>query len=293
MSRMRHRRQSVWKSKKGGIPVINEVVLTILHSTPKPVLFLLFLFLMSVIGNFALPSVLNMFGYECVSKQGTMTLYQVPMDKIFQKSLSDIKQDLRALVGLTDYQLPDDPFPNGDKSFLRVPAECFLDVQINGSTFTGYSSACVNCTKSGVIRYWGSICLSDGYYSPDLITKYWLGTANFCYKCSPPDPYYYDHEYCFSEENCFFRITDESLIGQIVDEDYEANYYYQQIVNLGGVEIPQDTNQFVNVQCEDVNKPQLYFFNIKIFDLQLWIYLAVAYILIFIAYHWYRMSGMY
>lgn len=284
--------QSIFKSKKGGIPIINEVVLTVLHSTPKPVLFLIFLLLLSVIGNFALPSMLNMFGYECVSKQGVLTLYQVPMDKMFEKSLSDIKQDLRGLVGLTDYQLPNDPFPNGDKTLLRVPPECFLDVQINGSTKTGYSSACVNCTKSGVIRYWGSICLSDGFFSPDLVTRYWLGTANFCYKCSPPEPYYYNHSFCFDQENCFFRITDPSLAGSIISEEYQANFYYQQIIKLGGVEKLQDDSEFVNIQCEAINKPQLYFFSIKVFDVQLWIYLSVAYVFVFIAFFWYKMVSL-
>jgi hypothetical protein len=284
--------QSILKSKKGGIPIINEVVLTVLHSTPKPILFLIFLLLISAIGNFALPSILNMFGYECVSKAGVLTLYQVPMNKLFEKSLSDIKQDLRGIVGLSDYQLPTDPFPNGDKRFLRVPPECFNDININGSTITGYSSACVNCTHSGVFRYWGSVCLSDGYYSPDLITKYWLGTANFCYKCSPPNPYYFNYSYCFDQDNCFFRITDDSLAGSIISSDFQANYYYQQIIKLGGVERPQDGTQFVNIQCEDINKPQVYFFNIKIFDLQLWIYLSISWVLIVFAFFWYTHVGL-
>lgn len=277
------------KSKKAGIPLINEVILTFLHTTPKPILFLIFLLLIGVFSIFVIPSVLNLFGYECVSQQGNLVLYQVPMNKLFEKSLFDIRQGVRGIVGLKDYQLPEDPFPNGDKSFLRVPPECFVDVIINGSTITGYSSACVNCTKSGVIRYWGSICLSDGFYSPDLITRYWVGTANFCYRCSPPEPYYYNHSYCFSKENCFFRIIDEKLVGNIISEDYQANYYYQQILNLGGIEIPQDKKQIINIQCEEVNRPNLYFFNIKIFDFTLWIYLFISYLFIFFAYHWYKM----
>lgn len=291
---MMRKGKSIWKSKKGGIPVINEVVLTILNTTPKPILFLLFLFLISLIGTVAMPSLLNLFGYECLQTNHGIALYQVPMANFLEKTAIDLRQNVRSFFGLSDYQLPQDPFPSGDTNFVRIPAECLNEVTINGSSVVGYSSACVNCTYSNYFlgRYIGSVCLSDGYYDPTIITRYWVGTANFCYKCAPPNPYFFNYSRCVTKENCFFQITDPSLAGSIITTDYESNYYYQQIIKLGGQERPQDTTQFVNVQCEDVNKPQLYFFSIKIFDLQLWIYLSVAYVLIIFAWFWYKMIGV-
>jgi len=280
--------------KKGGIPAINELVMTFLNVTPKPILFLIFILLITTLATFLIPAMLNLFGYECIQVNDEIRLYQVPMDKFIEKAIPDIKQGLRDLVGFKDYQLPDDPYPDGDKRFLRVPAECFVEGTVNGTAQYGYSSACVNCTKSGWFRYAGSICLDDGYYDSTLITKYWIGTANFCYRCSPPDPYYYSRDYCFSTDECFFRILPEfeSQVDDIVDSNYEANYYYQNIIKLGGQQRAQDKTQFVNIQCAEVDQPQLYFYSIKIFDKTLWIYLFIVYGLITFAMAWYGMIGL-
>lgn len=278
--------------KKGAIPLISDLVTTFLSVTPRPILILIFILLITTLATFIIPAMFNLFGYECLSVDGDLRLYQVPMDKLAQKSLSDIKQGLRSFAGFEDYKLPDDPFPNGDKRFLRVPAECFNEVVINGETQVGYSSACVDCNASSWFRYSGSICLSDGYYAPDLITKYWIGTANFCYRCAPPDPYYYSHQYCFSQDECFFRITDDNLVDQIIETEYEANFYYQNIIKLGGVERTQNGEEFVNIQCKAVDQPSLYFFDIEVFNRQMWIYLYIAWGLIGFAFMWYRMVGL-
>lgn len=276
-------------SKIQGIPAINELVLTFLNTAPKPILVLIFLLLVTTLATFFIPALLNLFGYECVQVGDEIKLYQVPMDRLAEKSLVDVKQSTRSFFGFEDYQLPEDPFPNGDKRFLRIPPDCFLEAEISGVTEVGYSSACVDCNKSGLFRYWGSICTSDGYYDPDLVTSYWVGTANFCYVCAPPNPYYFNYSYCYNQDQCFFRILPEyeSQVGSIIDDDWRANYYYQKIVELGGVVRQQDSSQFVNVQCEDVNKPQLYFFSIEVFNRTMWIYLFVAYFLITLAFMWY------
>jgi hypothetical protein len=282
-------RLSIWKSKRGGIPAINELVLTFLNTTPRPILLLIFLLLITTIASFIVPAVLNLFGYECVQVGDEIKLFQVPMDRLAEKSLSDVKQGTRAFFGFEDYRLPDDPFPKGDKRFLRVPPECFVEADISGVTEIGYSSACVDCNKSGLFRYWGSICTSDGYYDPDFVTSYWIGTANFCYVCAPPNPYYYNHTYCFSEDECFFRILPEyeDDIDDIIDSDWQTNYYYNTIISLGGVERQQDSSEIVNVQCQDVNKPQLYFFTIEVFNRTMWTYLFLAGALISLAYMYY------
>lgn len=276
--------------KKGGIPIVSEVLYTFLNVTPRPILFLIFIFLITTLATFVVPSVLNVFGYECIQVGNNIKLYQVPMSQLVQKTLLDVKQGVREIARLGDYQLPSDPFPNGDKRFVRVPAQCFTDANINGTTVTGYSSACVDCQKSGFFRYSNSICLSDGNYSPDLVTKYWVGTANFCFQCAPPYPYYFNYSYCFSEDQCFFRILPEfeSSVDSIIDSGYQANVYYQRILELGGVERPQDSSQFINIQCSSVDKPELYFFNIEVFNKTMWIYLFCVQFLIGFAFGWYN-----
>lgn len=279
-------------SKIKGIPAINELVLTFLNTTPKPILTLIFVLLITTLASFLIPAVLNLYGYECVAVGSELRLFQVPMDKLAEKTLSDARQGVRGFFGFEDYQLPDDPFPNGDKRFLRVSPECFIEAEIGGVTQFGYSSACVDCNKSGLFRYWGSICTSDGFYDPDLVTNYFVGTANYCYVCAPPNPYYYNHTYCFDEDQCFFRILPEyeDDVDAIIDNDWEINAYYQKVLELGGVERQQDISEFVNVQCEEVSKPQLYFYSIKVFDRTMWIFLIVGYFLITLAFMWYGLT---
>ena len=81
----------------------------------------------------------------------------------------------------------------------------------------------------------------------------------------------------------------ESSVSSIIDTNWEANAYFQKIIEIGGVERPQDSSQFVNVQCEQVNRPGLYFYSIKIFDRIMWIYLLIAEALITFAFAWYKM----
>lgn len=282
--------KKILKSKKAGIPVINELVLFFLNTTPKPILLLLFLFSIGVISSFVVPGLLGTMGFSCVTESdSTINLYQVPLENIGSLALTDIKKNVRSVFGFEDYQLPDNPFPNGNTSLLRIPADCFSEDEVNGTTMTGYSSACVDCTSSALFVRYGGICLDDGEYAPDLVTKYWIGTANFCFRCAPPYPYFYSHEDCNRKDSCFFKITDSALASQIDPEDFYYDFYYDNIISLGGVKRTYTTDEFVNVQCDDSSVPHLYFFNQKIFDLELWIILFVAGAFISLSFKWYTM----
>lgn len=278
--------KNLLKSKKGGIPAVNEIVMSFLNITPKPILILIFILLLTTISAFIIPTFLNLFGYECIGRNDEFILYQVPMSKMATKSIQDVREGLRGIVGFEDYKLPDNPFPNGDKTRLRIPPDCFVDATVNGTTTIGYSSACVDCTKSGLFRYWGSVCLDDGYYDSTFVTTSWIGTANYCYRCSPPDPYFYNHSLCTNSDDCYFQITDPSLVSQITD-DYSDHYTITNLLNLGAVERTQDSSEFINVQCIDNDKPQLYFFNIELFNKQMWILLVVGWALTSFAYMYY------
>lgn len=290
-----------FKGKKAGIPAINEIVLTFLHSAPKPVLIFIFILLGSVLASVILPTLLNMFGYECVKDAtGTLQLYQVPIANIGTSAnivVTNLKIWLRDLAGLKDYQLPPDPFPAGDTRYLRIGSECMKTVTINNTEVTGYSALCVNCTTNanwfqalGGFRE-DYICLSDGYWVPNT----WqtpFSTQQFCSQCAPPHPYYFNYSNC-PNSGCYFTIENVSDAPNIITTDYGANYYYQQIVKLGGVKRTQSTTDFVSMQCESAGTPQLYFFNIKVFNPTLWIYLYGAYWLVILAGWWYRMLNIY
>jgi len=293
------------KSKKGGIPVINEIVQLVIKIVPTPIWILLFLFLITTLAGFLMPQILQIFGYDCASNKGVLELYQVPPNSLFQNVFVNIAQGISQTSAgslLTDYRLPDDAFPNGDKTYLRIPNECFVTITNGTQQITGYTALTTNCSYAGffytfgnfstlqsVLRTENSICTSDGWARPlgffDLLDQW---KKHYIRRCEPPIPYYFNYTNCYSKEECYFTITDPSLIGGITT-DYVSDLYLQKIVGLGGVKRAQDKSEIMNIQCKAEGQPQLYFFSIEIFNQQLWILLIGGYALIGFAFIWYSM----
>lgn len=278
------------KSKKGGIPAINEIVMTFLNITPKPILALIFILLITTISGFVIPILLNTFGYSCVERgNNDIELYQVPMTNIVQKSALDITRGLSNLVGIEEYSLPENPFPNGNKAFLRIPEQCFVSVNINGSDTFGYSGGCVNCDLSGNFLSGfftptsQRVCVSDGTEPRDYLSA----NRQFCSQCSPPYPYYYNHSVCINSTECYFTIEDINLI-QYVDESFILETDYKTIIGLDGVLRPQSNSEIINIQCTQNKRPSLYFFSIELFNRIMWIMLLVGFAIVTFALHWYN-----
>jgi len=280
------------KSKKGGIPAINEMVMTFLNVTPKPILALIFILLITTLATFLVPSLLNLFGYECLDVDGDLELYQIPIGNIVPKTLLNIGQIFEGVFGFEEFKLPEDPFPNGDKHFMRIPDVCWVESDLNGSTVYGVSGKCLKCQTNANFFQWftvnpttSAICVDDATENNVVINN------EFCAVCQLPPNYYYNHSYCVNQSrnynDCYYRIIDDS---NLPDENYEKGLYYDKIIQLGGVERLQDEEQFVNIQCEAEGRPQLYFYSIKIFDRELWIYLFVAWALISLATIWYGVT---
>lgn len=278
---------NILKSKKGGIPAINEIVMTFLNITPKPILILIFLLLLVTISGFVIPIFLNLFGYYCVNHQDSLDLYQVPANNLLQKSFYDVQKGVEGILGVEQYQLPDDPFPDGNKEFLRIPAECFIESTANGTTVSGYVSACTDCPTNanffeGFYKFKSDlICTDDGYFK-----KAGLLDRKLCAQCSPPNPYYYNHSNCVNQDECYFTITNTSLIPAITT-DYLDQVNYQKIVDLGGVLRQQNSENIVNIQCSAVGKPNLYFFSIELFNQTMWVLIVIGYFLTIFAWGWY------
>ena len=286
-------------SKKGIRRSISDMLRVILDVTPKPILFLLFIFLLTAISTFFMPLVLNMFGYECLTVEGDNVLYQIPMNTIVNiigKFQLDVRQFQEEYLGVEVYELPEEPFPNGNKSLLRIPDECFVETELNGTTFTGYSALCMECETSREYfwqAFWTPlkdlVCVGDATEQRDLGRTFYTN-AGFCNLCTAPTEYYYNHTYCLTHDECHFLIRPEyaDRLDEI-DADWENQLYYEKIIEMGGVERTQDATDFANIQCDTSNKPQLYFYSIKVFDRTLWIYLFIAFALISFAFSWYGM----
>lgn len=282
--------RSLLKSKKGGIPAINEIVITVMGILPTPVKIFLFLLLITTISGFVLPLMLNMFGYACVDEFGSTELYQVPVTKVFTKTLFDIGRSAQSFLLPQDYLIPEDPHPDGDKRYLKIPSQCYVSREVNDTTITGYSGGCVDCEiyKAGFVEtilyvnHYDTFCIDDGFtVERPFHTEY-------CQQCSPPYPYYYNHTEClaFGQDQCYFTITDTSLLSEI-GSDYSQLRYLENILSLGGVRRQQDSSDITNIQCSAVGKPNLFVFSIELFNRTMWIFLFIGYFLITFAYLYY------
>lgn len=273
------------KSKKGGIPAINEIVQIVMGVLPNPIKFILFILLITTIASFIIPLFLGIFGYACIPRDDEIILYQVPMSKFVQKTAFDIEQTFSDIFTLVDYQIPEDAFDSGDKTYYKIPDTCYVTREINDTLITGYTGACTDCPvySDGFLEGLGiffkinrhkTFCIGDGY-------DVWTGVAPYssiCQICEPKEPYYYNHSVCinqYDQDNCYFTITDTALVPTI-DEDYEDIVYRQNIESIGGVERPQDSSEFINIQCTASDSPSLFIFSIELFNRLMWIYLLIG-----------------
>jgi hypothetical protein len=287
---------SLLKSKKGGIPAVNEIVQIVMGVLPTPIKLVIFILLLTTIAGFVIPLLLGLFGYACVPQEDDILLYQVSMSKIIQKSAFDIQRTFTDYFAPQDYQFPEDAHPNGDKRYYRIPDECYVTREANGTQVTGYQAGCVDCDayREGFVETYlltarfETFCVDDGF---DLTT---LFNVRNCPVCEPKYPYYYNHTVCltkFSQEDCYFTILNESLV-TVVDQSYSDLIYKENIVSLGGAVRPQDSSEFVNVQCVDDDTPSLFIFSLELFNRTLWIFLIIGWGLITFATMWYQMTGV-
>jgi hypothetical protein len=286
------------KSRKGGVPVLNEIVHIVLKIVPNPIFKLLFLLLIPVLLSTLMPAILSLFGYTCIDRGGTIELYQVPLGNVLLNTYVNFQQGAYNLIGVTAYHLPEDPFPYGNKKYLKIPTECFVNSKLNVSHY-GYSAGCVNCISDQTSVFQtifttrkDMICTSDGYalnrdtgFLPDLIT--------FCDQCSPPYPYYYNHTICLNNVEidngiCYFTINPNVSISEVDETTFDTTNYFGRIQDLNGVLRTQNTNDMINIQCNSNNRPELYFFTIELFNQQMWLLLIIGYYLIMFAFIWYK-----
>lgn len=286
---------SLLKSKKGGIPAVNEIVQIVMGVLPTPIKIIIFILLITTIASFIIPLFLGMFGYACITEGDDISLYQVPMIKFLSKTAFDIERTATDFFTPRDYQFPEDVHPSGDKTYAKIPDECYVTRNVNGTSaiVTGYQGGCTDCEvyRDGFVEtflyvnHFETFCISDG-------EDEWSATViKNCDICEPKYPYYYNHSECintFQQDQCYFTIIDPAL-ETIINENYADLVYRDNIVELGGVVRPQDDSEFVNIQCVDDDTPSLFVFSFEVFNRLMWVYLIIGSALVGFAMKYYAM----
>ena len=283
---------SLLKSKKGGIPAISEIVQIVMGILPTPIKILLFLLLITTIASFIIPLFLGLFGYACVMEGSQVELYQVPISQFFQKTAYDIEKTLTDVFTTADYQLPEDAHPSGNKKYYKIPEQCYVNKEINGTLVSGYQAGCVDCEyyKEGFVETYlyankfESFCIGDGedIWNPVNVRN--------CDICEPKYPYYYNHTECltYGQDSCYFTIINASFVSQI-GTDFASTIYLQNIQSLNGVKRVQDSSEIVNIQCISENAPSIFVFSFELFNRLMWVMLILSGALVGFALKWYAM----
>jgi hypothetical protein len=226
-------------------------------------------------------------GYDCINYNGQLRLFKVPLPNI----LLEPSFAFRNAFGLQNFQNTYEYADFGNATLIKVPESCIVSsgwsISVGNET-RGYTSACVNCTSSGLFgwRFLGEHCITDGFYDPNIVTSYEPITANTCFMCAPPNPYYFNISDCTGDDYCYFRLINESQ-EPFIDAELPVKKYIDTLVSLGGIELGQDDNEFLNIQCISSGRPSLYVFGIHVFDYALWVLIMVGSALVSIAYLWY------
>lgn len=292
-------------NKKGAVP-IGEALLMVWDTIPRPIKMFFFLFLLVVISSFVFPTMVKFFGYECATdRSGSINLYKIPTENLLRSAVVDVNNVIRKyIIGVDEYRMPEDPFPDGDATYLRVPQECIVNTEINGTPVMGYTAQCSNCSFEPKTTWWGwfgsdanGICVGDGYYEEGTALDKNKFLEARCKQCSPPSIDSCDTEYYFNISNCqnppyncYFTLVNESKASCIDPRGLAISDYYEKIISLGGVKQEQSSDSFVNVQCVDEGKPAPFMFSVELFNRTMWIILLIASFLIPLAWGWYNVT---
>jgi hypothetical protein len=306
--------KSFIKSKKAGIPILNEIVVTFINIIPTPIKFLLFILLISVIANFFIPTTLQWVGYECLEVEGELLLLKVPIENAIPKTISvDFAQFKDDIYGLQAIKEDENFFIDGDKRYVKIPDLCLYTIEYENETFTMYNAYMTNCTYARYLGHrlnvendvWGSpatndlnrdttetYCVGDGYYvnRNNFLKRFDYRVRLFRSTCSPPTGYYYNHTV---NKDLFptigaFTIINESTVDLIPDNPENLNYY-NKLLELGAIRVIPDKDSFSNIQCKADSTPNMYFYNIEVFNSKLWIYLSFLSVVLLYALRWYSL----
>ncbi len=285
---------SIWKSKKGGIPILSEIVAGVkglidwfFTSAPRPLQLLIFLFfilgLFSMVGTF-----LNVTGHYCDTagneyKTGTLDLITnfellskipdaeyldgniLPADEkvlgVFDKCVEEIYNPYHyENTGL---------FDAGDRVYLSTGTGKYYD--------GGFCSDCETQTLyDNITHSKGTYCVGDVYRSEDrddfnFVQRGVCGKSGGLSACEPPSGYYYDFE----------TANYVCISGDCADDTMGARWT-QLLHDKGADLVPEspygerDFRNAVAVECDigDLD-PKIRFFGIDVFDYRIWVFLLL------------------
>lgn len=264
------------------IPIISDIITTIhkvvdwiFTTIPKSLLFLFFLTIIVVIGNFVMPTFFNTAGTFCIEGQKyTNSFYDITTNIDYLQAIRSAEKYATNITGT-----------------MAVETDCVKDVNVSGVIKRFYNGGqCTNCTEinAGSPEFIqvsafdtnAGYCAGDAYPIPsseqtfvertfceNLIDKSWLA-----YACEPPPDFYYDFSIggyaCADPAKCS-NVTEFTYIGRTMEEK-------------GFTKTPPmnaDYPDVVGIKCFG-NKPKFAFIGIDILYYPFWLFLTLIGIIV-------------
>ena len=275
----------LWNKKGvfGGImQSIGNFFQGIMHILPKPVLFLIFLFIILLLAQL-LTYIFNIMGIYCTSGDIPVTIGfnplktaeligEIPQAEDLGKEILDanaLQQSVEvcAIVG-TRSGLYTITYDNGTQENSTVPRNFY-----NGR------SGCVTCTLATIdfhdITTPEKWCISDAHIKPEneksTLAKWFCG-ARYFGRCEPPLHYYWQAssgKYVCEDQTC-----EGITAGDWWDNILEQNGARPLYPDAYGEAQDISHTKFVSIQCKEVH-PKLTIFGVDIFNLEYWLILML------------------
>jgi hypothetical protein len=281
----------LFSNKKGLLgdvgTAIGNIIGTIFHTIPKPLLFLIFLAILLLLGQL-LTYVFNIAGIYCNSadvpvKTGFNLLTTVELIGAVPDKNEIGKDDvaLNTVLGLNNEKGTDCSIylTSGTITYTNGTTQNFTNRWFYDGTY------CSQCTEIKILDYTGrsfmqmnvkpedGICLGDAYRLPDSSKGWW---KQWNCKCEPPIHYKYSYQtntyQCIDANGCT-QIT----IGQKWDDTLKSKGATVLYGDLNENTNPQYTGM-IGITCRDLH-PRLAIWHIDIFDFRLWVVLMLLTIL--------------
>jgi len=277
-----NKNSSVFLNKKGvfgGImQSIGNFFQGIMHVLPKPVLFLIFLFIILLLAQL-LTYIFNIIGIYCTSGDMPVSIGFNPL------KTAELIGEIPQAEDLGKEILDPNALQTGVEYCSWQPHGLYTIIYDNGTEVNStvprwlYNGrgGCVDCTLAKIDTYdlttpekW---CISDAHIKPEnergTLAKWFCGAKNFG-RCEPPMHYYWQSStgnYVCEDQTCT-GITAGNYWDNTLQQNGAKPLY------LDGYGEGQNTNPqaFVSIQCKDVH-PKLTIYGIEIFNLNYWLIL--------------------
>lgn len=292
--RLIEKNNSLFKNKKGLaiIDVIGNAIQTLTNILPKPILFLLFLFIL-VIGAWFLSLIFNVFGIYCNSANVPMQLHSniinnfdlindVPDPKNLNLNVITNPDSVQKTVTFCSYYVENGTFKGSDGTTTLITQRYLYK-----------DDGCIQCQNTGRLTaqtaqpdLFGFIPLPNTEINTnacaDLIIsgkdekdksflqKISCGEEGLTGRCEPPKHYQYNSNKNFYE--CADNTCESKTIGTMWDEKLSkagATSYYTTTTSRN----PSSDN-FIGVTCVDL-RPRLAIYGADLFNYKMWILLTV------------------